>query len=99
MDSDIDKLVNGRRKSGNKKETVRKYLLNNEINGMDGFQSLVDKVLGQYDERMTKDEVRETGNRINELIRNPYGDTQSDLENPIQPAGSQTDSKRGKTES
>ncbi len=94
----IEKLLIGRFKDKNRTVTVKSYLLKNEGKGISDFKSLVDMAFAQYGPKMTKEEIREAGNRLNELISSRYGDTQSVPENTVQSAEPKSDTGEGETE-
>lgn len=89
---DVDRLLKRRKQSGNKKNSVRNYLLKNECKDIVEFKIYVDILLGQYGDTMTKEEIRNLGYGLNVMLYNKYGNSKRNAEDTVSQAESADDS-------
>lgn len=88
---DIDKLLSRRNKNKNKKDSIRKYLRENEGNGIKEFQLFIEAVLSSYGEYLTREEVRNVGNALNLMLYSKYGNAKGNPQDIVSQPESQTD--------
>ena len=89
---DIDKLLRRRLPKGNKKENVRRYLLQHGYKDIVEYKIYLETLLAQYGDTMSKEEIRKLGNGLNIMLYNKYGNTQRNTEDIVPQAESTEDS-------
>ena len=89
---DIDKLLRRRLPKGNKKENVRRYLLQHGYKDIVEYKIFLETLLAQYGDTMSKEEIRKLGNGLNVMLYNKYGNSKRNAEDTVSQAESADDS-------
>ena len=79
----VESLVAGRSMERNRKKTVLNYLKTREKKVLEGKDVLVQSVLDQYGDYMTREEIRKAGNDLNQLLIVTNGKFKTDTENTV----------------